>query len=143
MSDRIAVFSRGRIEQIGSPADLYERPASAFVAGFVGVSNLISGATAQAITGSPDTFSIRPEKIRILAPGAPAPGGACTAAGTLRDVIYLGMYTRYLVSLEGSVDLVVIEQNRDTSTILPQSARGGPVRLTWDPAHNRRLAAEG
>jgi putative spermidine/putrescine transport system ATP-binding protein len=143
MSDRIAVFSRGRIEQIGSPADLYERPASAFVAGFVGVSNLISGAAAQAITGSPDTFSIRPEKIRILAPGASAPGGACTAAGTLRDVIYLGMYTRYLVSLEGSIDLVVMEQNRDTSTVSLQSARGSAVRLTWDPAHNRRLAPGG
>jgi putative spermidine/putrescine transport system ATP-binding protein len=109
----------------------------------VGVSNLISGAAAQAITGSPDTFSIRPEKIRILAPGASAPGGACTAAGTLRDVIYLGMYTRYLVSLEGSIDLVVMEQNRDTSTVSLQSARGSAVRLTWDPAHNRRLAPGG
>ena len=70
MSDRIAVFNKGRIEQIGSPAEIYEHPASAFVAGFVGVSNLVSGAGRAAIPGVPPAFSIRPEKIHIAAPGS-------------------------------------------------------------------------
>src|SRR5512139_2358126 len=67
MSDRIAVFSEGKIQQVGTPSDIYERPATPFVAGFVGVSNLISGALAEKITGSPRTFSVRPEKIHMSA----------------------------------------------------------------------------
>jgi len=65
MSDRIAVFNKGRVEQIASPAQIYEHPASAFVAGFVGVSNILAGAAAAAVPGAPPAFSIRPEKIRI------------------------------------------------------------------------------
>src|SRR5712671_5674902 len=71
MSDRVAVFNAGRIEQIGSPAEIYEHPASVFVAGFVGVSNILSGASAAAIRGAPPVFSIRPEKIRIAPAGTP------------------------------------------------------------------------
>src|SRR6266498_1433676 len=67
MSDRIAVFNQGKVEQIGAPAEIYERPASPFVAGFVGTSNLISGDIANRITGSDSTFSIRPEKIHLAA----------------------------------------------------------------------------
>ncbi|HET6594638.1 MAG TPA: ABC transporter ATP-binding protein, partial [Anaerolineales bacterium] len=65
MSDRMAVFNEGKIQQVGTPSDIYERPASAFVAGFVGTSNLVSGEVAQRITGSPEMFSIRPEKIHL------------------------------------------------------------------------------
>ncbi len=65
MSDRIAVFSEGRIEQVGTPAEVYETPASPFVAGFVGTSNLISGEVAKRITGSEKMFSVRPEKIHM------------------------------------------------------------------------------
>src|SRR5687768_2894007 len=79
MSDRLAVFNHGRIEQVGSPADVYERPATEFVASFVGVSNLVSGPLAQALTGQGATFSVRPEKIRLAAPGSAAPAGACQA----------------------------------------------------------------
>ncbi|MFD5819266.1 ABC transporter ATP-binding protein [Streptomyces sp. NPDC127038] len=67
MSDRIAVFNQGRIEQVGTPAEIYERPATAFVAGFVGTSNLLEGPSAQVIVGAPGTYSIRPEKIRVIA----------------------------------------------------------------------------
>src|SRR5206468_5354400 len=70
MSDRLAVFNRGRIEQIGTPADLYERPSTAFVAGFVGTSNLLRGAAARALVGQDGLFTVRPEKIRMLQPGA-------------------------------------------------------------------------
>jgi putative spermidine/putrescine transport system ATP-binding protein len=142
MSDRIAVFNRGRIEQMGTPADLYEHPATTFVAGFVGVSNLLSGPIAQAVTGSPDTFSIRPEKIRLLEDEEAVPDHSFGAEGTVRDVIYLGMYTRYLVTLDGGQDLVVIQQNRDTTSMEVREIRGRRVRLAWDREHNRRLTVK-
>jgi putative spermidine/putrescine transport system ATP-binding protein len=97
MSDRVAVFNHGKIEQVGSPAEIYETPHTGFVAGFVGVSNIVSGAAAERITGMPGTFSIRPEKIRMVAPEMPTPNDSFGAAGTVRDVVYLGMHTRYLV----------------------------------------------
>ena len=101
MSDRIAVFNKGRIEQIGSPAEIYEHPASVFVAGFVGVSNLVSGPAAAAIPGVPPAFSIRPEKIHIAAPGSAAPADACAVDGTISSVLYLGASTRFHVALAG------------------------------------------
>ncbi|MBI3287689.1 MAG: ABC transporter ATP-binding protein [Chloroflexi bacterium] len=141
MSDRIAVFNQGRVEQVGTPAELYEHPASPFVAGFVGVSNLISGALAAAITGSRETFSIRPEKIRIQPSGSAIPEGFCSVEGHIRDVIYLGMHTRYLVELDGGHDLTVVEQNLDTTSMDVLAARGRRVRLVWNRSHNRPIAA--
>ena len=140
MSDRIAVFNFGRVVQIGSPAELYEHPASPFVAGFVGVSNLISGELARRITGSPVTFSVRPEKISLQPREKPSPNGYCSVEGKVRDVVYLGVHTRYLIELESGGDLTVVEQNRDTTSMDVLSARGRVVRLVWDPGHNRRVA---
>ncbi|MEK6588764.1 MAG: ABC transporter ATP-binding protein, partial [Chloroflexota bacterium] len=142
MSDRIAVFNFGRVVQIGSPAELYEHPASPFVAGFVGFSNLISGELAGRITGSADTFSVRPEKIRLQPREQPSPNGYCSVEGKVRDVVYLGVHTRYLIELESGGDLTVVEQNRDTTSMDVLSARGRVVRLVWDPGHNRRVAEE-
>jgi putative spermidine/putrescine transport system ATP-binding protein len=139
MSDRIAVFNHGKIEQVGSPAEIYEHPTTPFVAGFVGVSNLVSGEAARSISGSPETFSIRPEKIRIAEPEASIPDGMCAARGTIRDVIYLGLYTRYLVELERGGDLVVVQQNLDSTSMDVLAARGRPVRLLWQRDHNRPL----
>ncbi|MEP7356480.1 MAG: ABC transporter ATP-binding protein, partial [Anaerolineales bacterium] len=101
MSDRIAVFNHGHIEQVGTPSEIYERPVSAFVAGFVGVSNLISGPLAVTLTGAGGLLSVRPEKIRLAQPGAPVPEGCYSADGQIQDVIYLGMYTHYQVALAG------------------------------------------
>ena len=81
MSDRLAVFNRGRIEQVGTPADVYERPATAFVAGFVGTSNLLRGDAARTIVGSDGTFTVRPEKIHMTEPGAPVGADESSAAG--------------------------------------------------------------
>jgi len=139
MSDRIAVFNLGRVVQIGSPAELYEHPASPFVAGFVGVSNLISGELARKITASPETFSVRPEKISLQALDQPAPNGFSSVEGQVRDVVYLGIHTRYLIGLDSGEDLTVVEQNRDTTSMDVMSARGRRVRLVWDPAHNQRV----
>jgi putative spermidine/putrescine transport system ATP-binding protein len=139
MSDRLAVFSQGKIEQVGSPAEVYENPASPFVASFVGVTNLVSGETANALTGSPLTFSIRPEKIRIVPPGTPASPEECALDACVRDVIYLGLYTRYIMSLEVGGELVVVQQNLNTTRSEAFSVREQPARLIWQRSANRYL----
>lgn len=137
MSDRIAVFNRGHVEQVGSPAELYEHPATAFVAGFVGVSNLVSGAVAQAITGSPTMFSVRPEKIHLAEPSVSIPPDSYCVEGRVREVVYLGMYTRYVVELQGAGELTVMEQNLNTTSMDVLAAQGRAVRLTWRRDHMR------
>jgi putative spermidine/putrescine transport system ATP-binding protein len=139
MSDRLAVFNAGRIEQIGAPSEIYESPATTFVAGFVGVSNLIDGRTAEEITGRPDMFSIRPEKIRIVGVDAPVGSGAYSATGTAVEVVYLGMFTRYLVALDHGVELTVASQNLDSTSMDVLAAKGQRVKLVWEPAHIHRI----
>ena len=137
MSDRIAVFSKGRIEQVGTPAEIYEHPSTPFVAGFVGTSNLVAGDVAKRITGSDAMFSVRPEKIHLAAANESAQGDMFHADGKVRDVIYLGLYTRYLVELEGGGDLVVIEQNLRTTSMDVMKAKEQKIRLLWKKEHIR------
>jgi putative spermidine/putrescine transport system ATP-binding protein len=139
MSDRLAVFNLGRIEQMGTPADLYERPATAFVAGFVGTSNLLRGAAAQALVGAEGLYTVRPEKIRLAEPGAPVADDEVGADGTIRNVVYLGPDTRYVVALDAGSDLVVTQQNLNTSSMEVLAAQGQPVRLVWKRQHVLRL----
>jgi len=143
MSDRIAVFNEGRIVQVAPPAELYEHPATAFVAGFVGTSNLIGPETAPAVIGREGTFTIRPEKIRLLDPDAPVtegPGpGESSADGLIVDVAYLGSETRYVVALDAGGELVVIAQNLTTSSTDVLAARGRRARLVWGQEYNLRL----
>jgi len=140
MSDRLAVFDSGRIEQVGTPADVYEHPATAFVAGFVGTSNLLQGPTAQAVIGADGVFTVRPEKIRITNPDD-APGQEeHSALGTVKEVVYLGSDTRYIVTLDAGGELVVAQQNLQTSSMDALAARGRPVRLTWKRQHVLSLA---
>jgi putative spermidine/putrescine transport system ATP-binding protein len=143
MSDRLAVFNLGKVEQIGTPADVYEKPSTSFVAGFVGTSNLVSGDAAQRLTDSPQTFSIRPEKIRIAAPDETVSGDVCQASGTIRDVIYLGMHTRYLVELDAGGDLTVVQQNLEATSMDALATRGNRVKLVWNKSNNRPLIGEG
>ena len=140
MSDRLAVFSEGRIEQVGSPADVYERPATAFVAGFVGTSNLLRGEVARAVIGAEGTFTVRPEKIRMADPDTAVGDDELSAMGEIRDVIYLGSDTRYIVALEAGGELVVTQQNLETSSMEVLAARGRPVRLAWKRRHVLALA---
>jgi putative spermidine/putrescine transport system ATP-binding protein len=142
MSDRLAVFNHGRIEQVGSPAEVYERPATSFVAGFVGVSNLISGEAAEKVVGKAETFTVRPEKIRICEPDAELNGDLCSAVGTIRDVVYLGMHTRYLVELDAGVDIIVVQQNLDATSMDVFAARGRKVKLAWPRDFNRTVSME-
>jgi putative spermidine/putrescine transport system ATP-binding protein len=165
MSDRIAVFNSGRIEQIGTPAEVYERPATPFVAGFVGTSNLFTttvegdrgaytrvrvgsdGLALLAGTGRPVgariTIAVRPEKIRLQEAAEPPAEGLCHARGTITDVVYLGTVTRYLVAIEGAGSVVVLEQNLDTTSMEALGAQGRAVRLTWQPRHTFAIADDG
>jgi putative spermidine/putrescine transport system ATP-binding protein len=141
MSDRIAVFNNGRIEQIGSPAEIYERPVSAFVAGFVGVSNLLDDKVAAAITGLRQTISIRPEKISLLPAGTTVPDDRHVADGRIGSVLYLGSSTRYGVALNAGGELTVIEQNRQSAGPSEQLQLGHSVRLAWLKSHVQRIGA--
>jgi len=138
MSDRLAVFNQGRIEQIGAPGVIYEHPATAFVAGFVGVSNVCDGDLARRIGGSPEPFSIRPEKIRILDGDTPLAEGWTAAAGVVDSVVYLGAATRYAVALEGGGQLTVVRQNADDRDGGPVA--GSRVRLAWQRRHQQQLS---
>jgi len=139
MSDRIAVFNEGKIEQVGAPSEVYERPASPFVAGFVGTSNLVSGEVAKRITGSEQMFSVRPEKIHLGSAEDKPEKDMLTIDGLVRDVVYLGLFTRYLVEIEGGSDLVVVEQNLKTTSMDVLSAKGQKVRLLWHKEHISRV----
>jgi putative spermidine/putrescine transport system ATP-binding protein len=138
MSDRVAVFQDGRIAQIGSPADLYEHPSSPFVAGFVGTSNLLAGATASAILGADGTFSIRPEKITMTARAdipEPVADGDVLAAGRVAEVIYAGPTTRFLVDLDAGARLVVVAQNVQTGSSDVAGMRETEVMLRFNRRH--------
>jgi putative spermidine/putrescine transport system ATP-binding protein len=143
MSDRLAVFNHGRIEQVGTPADVYERPATGFVAGFVGVSNVLEGDAARAVTGDPHAFTIRPEKISMVDVDTPVEAAQCSASGHVREVVYLGAVTRYIVQLDVGSELVVMQQNLRTSSMEALQVRGNSVRLVWDRRLNRPVEAIG
>lgn len=140
MSDRLAVFNHGRIEQVGTPAEVYERPATRFVAGFVGTSNLLAGEAARAVIGQSGTFTVRPEKIRLADPETSVSQDQQSALGHVRDVVYLGSDTRYVVALDAGGDLVVTQQNLETSSMDALAARGRSVRLIWHRRHVLPLA---
>lgn len=139
MSDRIAVFNRGKIEQVGAPSAIYEQPTTAFVAGFVGTSNLISEALAQKLTGTSGTFALRPEKIHLSTPDAAGETGMVSVHGTVQEVVYLGLYTRYLVRLDGGENITVVQQNLRTSSFDVAAARGQRVGLQWGREYMLKL----
>ncbi|HYQ79839.1 MAG TPA: TOBE domain-containing protein [Solirubrobacterales bacterium] len=126
MSDRIAVFNGGRIEQVAPPLELYERPANEFVAGFVGVSNLIERDGRR--------VTIRPEKIELLAPGAPA-DGLHTESGRVVDVAYAGSVTRFTVQLEQGEKLQLVRQNVESASSGALPGQGNEVLVGWRPEH--------
>ena len=163
MSDRIAVFHRGKIQQLDRPERLYEAPANAFVARFIGENNRLEG-TLETVTGnrcsiriagdariegslasplpagSPVTVSLRPERVQISAPGHTIPAAAgCSLEGTLREVIYLGDHVRARVALPANDDFTV-KRPIDEAHRLP--AIGKAVELAWAPEHCRAFAQD-
>ncbi|HWE59948.1 MAG TPA: ABC transporter ATP-binding protein [Solirubrobacteraceae bacterium] len=123
MSDRLAVMNNGRIEQLGTPVDVYEHPANEFVAGFIGVSNLLQRDGRR--------FTIRPEKVRLTDPGAPVAAGSHSEPGAVADVIYLGAVTRYVVTLDSGETLIAVRQNADTAQDADLLSLGARVDATW------------
>ncbi|MGH2547618.1 MAG: TOBE domain-containing protein, partial [Actinomycetota bacterium] len=136
-------LNQGRIEQVGSPADVYERPSTSFVAGFVGVSNVLEGAAARSIAGDEGAFTIRPEKIRMLEPEERAGSNEIEAPGVITDVVYLGALTRFTVGLDAGGELVVLQQNLTTSSMQAVHMEGRRVALAWDRQFNRPVEGTG
>jgi spermidine/putrescine transport system ATP-binding protein len=157
MSDRIAVMNLGRYEQLGEPEVLYERPMTRFVAGFLGVSNLLPGAvegndgTYAAVRLADDTrirapralvgdtanvsVGVRPEKIRLHEAEVEAPAGHNQMSGVVRDASYLGVSTQYLIDARGGAQIMVYEQNVERATKAELWAPGEAVQMTWSPDH--------
>jgi putative spermidine/putrescine transport system ATP-binding protein len=132
MSDRIAVFSHGRLEQVGTPGEIYEHPANEFVAGFVGTSNILERDGGR--------FTVRPEKIHLLRDSEPVPNGMQSATGAVIEVVYLGSVTRYVIDLDEGQTLVALRQNLQTSAGEALGERGRRVRLAWAPQHANAVA---
>ena len=129
MSDRLAVFSHGRIEQVGSPAEVYERPATEFVANFVGTSNVLG-----------DGRAVRPEKLRLEDAGYVPQAGEEARGGTIEDVVYLGPITRYVVRLADGSALGVLAQNLAQTSTEVRAAQGRPVQVVWHGSHAVAIA---
>jgi putative spermidine/putrescine transport system ATP-binding protein len=135
MSDRLAVFNEGRIEQLGAPADVYEHPASEFIAGFVGVSNVL-------VRGG-RRFTVRPEKIRLLGAGDAPAAGATVEDGTIENVVYVGAITRFHVRLDAGGELTVVSQNLEEGSTEVLEQRGRRVRACWLPEHAFEIETTG
>jgi putative spermidine/putrescine transport system ATP-binding protein len=123
MSDRLLVFNEGRIEQLGTPFDVFERPATEFVAGFIGVSNLIERDGRR--------FTVRPEKIHLLGDGDRVPAASHVEKGEITEVVYLGPVTRYVVALDAGGTLTALRQNLETAAADAFETRGQKVRVAW------------
>ena len=132
MSDRLAVMNNGRIEQLGTPVDVYEHPANEFVAGFIGVSNLLERGGRR--------FTIRPEKVRLADPGESAGDDVHAEPGSIADVIYLGAVTRYVVRLDSGETLIAVRQNTDTVADADLLSLGARVQATWLQTHTFTIA---
>ncbi len=132
MSDRIAVMNHGRIEQLGSPTEVYERPATEFVAGFIGVSNIIDRAGRR--------ITVRPEKVHLLEADDPVPAGAHVESGEVVEVTYLGVLTRYVVALDNGDRLVAVRQNLETAGAATLDETTRRVRVAWRPEHEYEIS---
>lgn len=133
LSDRVAVFNDGKIDQVGTPEDLYERPATRFVATFLGNTNLIEGELAKRLTGTANLLSLRPERISVRdAESAPEPGNSSVLA-VIEEIIYTGPTIRYIARTDGGEKLTIQEQNDARAS---NSVRGQQVRLEWPTRFN-------
>jgi putative spermidine/putrescine transport system ATP-binding protein len=136
MSDRVAVFNNGRIEQIGSPREIYERPETVFVAGFVGASNVFSLAAGERILGESTAFAVRPERLRLLPAGTVAGGGLIALPGRVVAHTYLGAAQRTLVRLDGGESVRVLGDSEGSF------AEGDACAVILDRAHIARVAGD-
>ena len=128
MADRVAVFRDGRVEQLDSPRELYERPRTAFVARFVGSANVVEGELAKRITGAASSFAIRAEAIEVIAAGVPVPAGSLSCEGTVEDLHYHGATSRWHVRTDAGPILAAV---RAEGAAPVAATHGSRVRLAW------------
>ena len=141
LCDRLAVFNDGRIEQVGKARDVYENPANRFVADFVGTSNVLDGAAAEALIGRPGMFVIRPERIGVVRPGTDQVQGVHTVDATVSEVIYAGPTTRIAATAPPGVTLTATVLTASTS-LPPDLHHGTPITLAWQEKAVHRLKFE-
>jgi putative spermidine/putrescine transport system ATP-binding protein len=141
MSDRIAVFNDGGVEQVGTSTEVYERPGTPFVAGFVGTTNLVEGASAARLFGEPGIWSIRPERVRVAEPGQPVAAHQRAAEGVVREVVYLGSALRLMVDVGSGTTLIATQPTLATAQTDLDSWLGRQVRLVWESGHARNVQA--
>jgi putative spermidine/putrescine transport system ATP-binding protein len=139
VADRVGVMNAGRLDQIAPPTELYARPATRFVAEFVGTSNLISGAVAEGLLGTPQAVSVRPEKITVQPRGGSpaAQDGVVRVDGVVREVVYAGPATRVVVDVEPDLTLAALILNVEAGAA--RFTRGQSVTLSWDAAASRQV----
>ncbi len=133
MSDRVAVMDHGVLQQVDTPFRIYERPANEFVAGFIGVSNLLERDGRR--------VTVRPEKVQLVAEGHAAPDGAHVEQGVVEEVIYLGMVTRFIVALDNGGTVTVVRQNLETQAEDVSELRGRRVEVAWQPGQAYEIAS--
>ena len=131
MSDRIAVFNEGRVEQIGTPEQVYEAPKTKFVASFLGVSNLFSGQLAQQLFGSSNLINIRPEKIRLLPVGSKITADEVGVSGEIIEAAYVGANTIYSINTESGMRLSVTRSNQELPDQINRFKSGDRVLAVW------------
>ncbi len=141
MSDRIAVFNDGLVEQVGTSTEVYEQPASPFVAGFVGTTNLVEGSAAARLFGAPGVWSIRPERVRVAPDGQQPASGENGTTGVVREVVYLGSAVRLLVDVGSGTTLIATEPTLATAQTDLDAWLGREVRLVWQRNHARNVDA--
>jgi putative spermidine/putrescine transport system ATP-binding protein len=135
MSDRIAVFNAGRIEQLGTPHEVYENPATAFVAGFLGISNLLEGEKAIALVGRSDLVNIRPERIRLHGAGHKPEKDLSSVEGVVIEVAYTGANTITIIENSAGVRLISTQLNEELPGHKDSFVVGDKVVATWRNAH--------
>lgn len=142
MSDRVAVFHKGRIEQIGTPSEIYEYPNSPFVADFVGDANVLEAARARPFCGEDVPCAIRPERI-FFAPENPDSDALCIAGGTVRGVHYHGSNTQYQIELDGGAPLTMATPVEGAKGHAPAFQIGARCRVAWNRADMRVFSRGG
>ena len=136
MSDRIAVFNEGSIEQVGTPAEVYERPQTKFVASFLGVSNVFSGDDAKAIFGSPTMVNIRPERIKLVPADTKLKAGESGVVGSIIEASYIGATTIYLIQTESGQRVIATRLNEELPDQINRFETGDRVGAVWKSDHS-------
>jgi putative spermidine/putrescine transport system ATP-binding protein len=141
MSDRVVVFNEGKIEQIGTPEEVYDKPATKFVAGFLGAANIISGAVTKEIFGVESTFTIRPERIELHPANTKAKSGETAVSGVVIERAFVGANTIYVMEADSGFKISVSKTNRELPADDKGFVAGDRVTAIWRESHTAEIPA--